>query len=72
MSALVLILSDGTPIDRWRVGSNKVQPQVLLSIFSTIMNALLGFALVEGLVILFWRRAGRGTMVGVGSIMSII
>jgi hypothetical protein len=41
----------------------KIQPQVLLAILSTIVNALLAFALVEGLTIHFWKQAGCGMTV---------
>lgn len=62
-SAGIVALSHDSPIDKWRVGSIEVQPQVWLAVFSTIINALLGFALTMGVNIHFWKRAGRGMTV---------
>lgn len=60
----VIALSDNSIVDQWRVWNIKLQPQVWIAIFSTITNAMLGFALIEGLTIHFWKRAGRGMAVG--------
>lgn len=64
-AVVVLILSNESPVENWQVMRTNVQPQVWLSIFSTVTNALLDYALVEGLTIIFWRQAGRGTIVSV-------
>lgn len=62
----VVALSDDSIVDEWRIWNIKIQPQVWLAIFSTITNAMLGFALVDGLTIHFWKRAGRGMTVSQG------
>ncbi len=62
-SVVVLILSNGKRVDSWSLNDVKVQPQVLLSILSTIMNAVMSYALIEGIAVFFWRQAGRGTTV---------
>lgn len=62
-SVWIIALSDNNTVDGWRFGNIKLQPQVWLAIFSTIINAMLGFALLEGLKIHFWKRAGRGMTV---------
>lgn len=59
----IVALSHNSSIDKWRVGSIGVQPQVWLAVFSTIVNALLGFALTQGVYTHFWKQAGRGTTV---------
>lgn len=53
----ILVASDGKPVDSW--GYN-VAPAVYLAITSMIANSLLAFALVNGLVISFWRTALHG------------
>lgn len=59
----IIAFSHNSSIDKWRVGSIAVQPQVWLAIFSTIINALLGFALTKGVSIHFWKRAVHGAKV---------
>lgn len=59
----LLIVSRGSPISRWHVRGMRIQPQVWLSILSTIMDALIIFALAEGATIAFWKHATRGTTV---------
>ncbi len=56
----VLLASDGMPIDKWGYG---VAPAVYLAIISVITNVFLSFALVNGLVISFWRMALKGCTV---------
>jgi hypothetical protein len=51
------------PISQWRIAGITLQPQVCVSILSTVANALLGFAFAEGLVIYFWKHAIFGTTV---------
>lgn len=51
------------PIEDWQILSLNAQPQVWVSILSTVTNALLEYAFIEGLAILFWNQAVRGTMV---------
>lgn len=54
-SAIVLILSDDSLlIENWQVMRTNIQPQVWVSIFSTVTNVLLDYALAEGLTIVFW------------------
>lgn len=59
----VLALSNGVPIEIWQSRSLSVQPQVWVSILSTVTNALLEYALIEGLTIIFWNQVVHGTMV---------
>ncbi len=59
----MVIASHNVPIDEWHIGRINVQPQVWVSAFSTIANALLGYAFAEGIAISFWRRAIHGTTV---------
>lgn len=40
----VLLASRGSPIERWRVQNVQIQPQVWLSVLSTIMDGLTMFA----------------------------
>ena len=56
----ILIASDGKPIDKWGYG---IAPAVYLAIISVVTNVLLSFALVNGLVISFWRTALQGSTV---------
>lgn len=65
-SVRIIALTDNIIVDKWHLFSIKIQPQVWLAIFSTISNALLGSAVVEGLTIYFWKRAGRGMSVSQG------
>ncbi len=51
----VLVISDSQPISSWRV-----QPTVLLVIFSTVANTVLAFALAEGVTLSWWKRALDG------------
>lgn len=53
----ILEASDGKPIDKW---GGDIAPSVYLAITSLMSNALLGFVLVNGLIISFWRNALRG------------
>jgi len=53
----VLVVSNGRPIDSW---SATLQPTVYLSIFTALANILLTYALYQGIVISFWRKAGQG------------
>jgi hypothetical protein len=60
----VLGASSGAPIDEWNIAGLKLQPQVWVAALSTISNALLGYSFVEGIAVVFWRRASAGTSVG--------
>ncbi|KAI9869326.1 MAG: hypothetical protein M1813_000115 [Trichoglossum hirsutum] len=51
----VLAHSNGSPIHHWAI-----QPTVWLAVISAIANACLHYALVEGAVIAWWRRAIHG------------
>ena len=59
-AAVVLALSDGQPINNWQVRGVDVQPTVLLSIFSTLANAMLAYAFSAGVTIAWWTKALRG------------
>lgn len=55
---IVLVQSNEEPIDAWEA---YFQPTVYLSICTALANATLTYALYEGLVISFWRKACLGT-----------
>jgi hypothetical protein len=57
----VLLASRGSPIERWEVQSVQIQPQVWLSVLSTIMDGLTMFAAAKAAEITFWRTAAHGT-----------
>ena len=57
---IVLIASNGKPIDSWPSPSRPVQPAVLLSILSAAANALLLVAVREGYTIAWWVKLLRG------------
>jgi hypothetical protein len=57
----VLLASRGAPIERWRVQNVQVQPQVWLSVLSTIMDGLTMFAVAKAAEMTYWRTAARGT-----------
>jgi hypothetical protein len=56
----VLLASRGSPIERWRVQNLQVQPQVWLSVLSTIMDGLTMFAFAKAAQMTYWRAATRG------------
>jgi hypothetical protein len=55
---VVLISSNGKPLKAW-----KVQPTVLLALFSAIANTALAFALTQGVALSWWNRALKGSTV---------
>lgn len=57
----VLLASNGSPIERWRLQKVQIQPQVWLSVLSTLMNGLAFFALAKAAEFTFWRATARGT-----------
>jgi hypothetical protein len=57
----VLLASRGSPIERWRVQNVQIQPQVWLSVLSTIMDGLTMFAIAKAAEMTYWRTAARGT-----------
>jgi hypothetical protein len=57
----VLLTSRGSPIERWRVQNVQIQPQVWLSVLSTIMDGLTMFAVAKAAELTYWRTAARGT-----------
>ncbi|KAF2454217.1 hypothetical protein BDY21DRAFT_107255 [Lineolata rhizophorae] len=59
-AAAVLAASNESALSKWEVGKLPVQPQVWVSLLSTIMDALLVFALAEGVSCSFWRKAETG------------
>lgn len=54
---IVLVRSQDVPIDAWQ---GPFQPTVYISICTAIANITLTYALYEGVVISFWRKAGEG------------
>ncbi|OCL14127.1 hypothetical protein AOQ84DRAFT_281733 [Glonium stellatum] len=63
-AAVVLKLSNGKTIDDWPYPRWTIQPTVLLAILSAVANALLRYALGEGLTIAWWVKALKGGTVG--------
>ena len=59
----VLRVSRGSPIERWRVQNLQIQPQVWLSVLSTIMDGLTIFAAAKAAEMTYWRAAVRGTTI---------
>ncbi|KAF2184724.1 hypothetical protein K469DRAFT_739323 [Zopfia rhizophila CBS 207.26] len=57
----VLLASSGSPIDRWQVRNVNVQPQVWLSVLTTIMDGVTMFALMDAAAITYWQAAAHGT-----------
>ncbi|KAK4508201.1 hypothetical protein PRZ48_001939 [Zasmidium cellare] len=55
-SALVLALSNGKPVEQWRV-----QPSVFISVLTGVGNKALSFASIQGAIITWWVKALRGT-----------
>ncbi|KAJ9661889.1 hypothetical protein H2198_001641 [Neophaeococcomyces mojaviensis] len=53
----VLVVSNGIPIDEWH---GFFQPTVYLSIASAVANIALTYALYQGVIISFWRKATGG------------
>jgi hypothetical protein len=70
-SAGVLAASHGVAPDHSVFRSIKLAPQVWVSIFTTIANALLNYTFAEGLAIHFWWHAGRGATVNALRIANI-
>ncbi|KAJ4305897.1 hypothetical protein N0V90_001430 [Kalmusia sp. IMI 367209] len=60
-SAGILLASHGTSLDDWKIGHDNAQPHVYISVFEMVMNFLILFALVDGVVIRFWRQLLQGT-----------
>lgn len=46
-------VSAGTTLDNWKVGQDNVSPHVYISVFEMIMNFLILYALIEGVVLRF-------------------
>jgi hypothetical protein len=55
----VLYASVNSPIEDW----SPIQPQVWMAVLSVISNALLAYAVIEGVAIRFWRKTLCGTTV---------
>ena len=58
-AVVILLVSDGVSVQDW----GTVTPSVYLAILSAIANSMLGFALSEGLALVFWRTALSGCTV---------
>lgn len=57
---LILIYSDGVPVDHW---DEQIQPTVWLALTSALTGAFLACAFAEAAAISYWRAAGRPTTV---------
>ncbi|KAL1593134.1 hypothetical protein SLS60_010741 [Paraconiothyrium brasiliense] len=57
----ILLASHNTSTKDWKIGHDDAQPHVYISIFEMIMNFLILFALVDGVVLRFWRQLLQGT-----------
>jgi len=71
-SVAILLASNDSAVTHWQPGSYKVQPQVYVSILAVLMDALLAFALADGLMIRFWRQATRGTAVSTNALKYLV
>ncbi|KAF2643901.1 hypothetical protein P280DRAFT_546780 [Massarina eburnea CBS 473.64] len=59
-SAGIILASNGKTADDWKIGGDNTQPQVYISICEMVMNFLAMFALLDGMVIRFWRQMLHG------------
>ncbi|KAF2269829.1 hypothetical protein CC78DRAFT_240507 [Lojkania enalia] len=59
VSAGILLASDGSTLEYWRVGRDNTQPPVYISFLEMIINMLIFAALAEGVVLYFWRSLIR-------------
>ncbi|KAK7428844.1 hypothetical protein QQZ08_004614 [Neonectria magnoliae] len=57
-AVLILIYSDGVPVDHW---DEQIQPTVWLALTSALTGAFLACAFAEAGAISYWRAAGRPT-----------
>lgn len=57
----VLLASHRSPIEQWEVQDVQIQPQVWLSVLSTIMDGLTMFAFAKVAEITYWRTVAHGT-----------
>jgi hypothetical protein len=57
----LLLASRGSPTEQWGVQNLQIQPQVWLSVLSTIMDGLTMFAFAKAAQMTYWRAATRGT-----------
>jgi hypothetical protein len=57
----VALVSNGKPLDYWRVQNYSVQPTVLLAILVTLANVLIGYAFASGIAIFWWSSALAGS-----------
>jgi Protein of unknown function (DUF3176) len=62
-AAGLVATSHNSPVEHWKVQGVSIQPQVWLSVLTTLMDGLAMFALAEGVTMLFWRVAGQGSTV---------
>jgi len=56
----VLVFSDEKPTASWPSSKFPIQPAVLLAILTTVANALISWALYDGVVIAWWTKMLRG------------
>lgn len=68
-SAGILLASENTSPSDWKVGNDNVQPQAYISVLEMMMNFLISLALVEGVVIKFWREMLHGSTVSYYALM---
>ncbi|KAH7151376.1 hypothetical protein DER46DRAFT_638943 [Fusarium sp. MPI-SDFR-AT-0072] len=55
-AVMILVYSDGVPIDHW---DERIQPTVWLALSSALSGAFLACAFTEGAAISYWRAAGK-------------
>ncbi|KAF1962274.1 hypothetical protein CC80DRAFT_588845 [Byssothecium circinans] len=60
-SAGIILSSHGRAIDEWKIGRDNAQASVYISVFEMIMNFLTLSALVDGMVMKYWRQMLHGT-----------
>lgn len=56
----VLTSSNGKPTSEWPTERFPIQPAVILAILTTVANALISWALYDGVVIAWWTKMLRG------------
>jgi hypothetical protein len=57
----IALVSNGKPLDYWRVQNYSVQPTVLLAILVTLANVLIGYAFASGITVFWWSSALAGS-----------
>ena len=63
-TVMVLVASEGKPVDEWPGRNHSVQPSVLIAIFVAIANTVLPFLLFQGVQRAWWCKALEGATIG--------